>query len=275
MKKIFLLIFLFFIQIFIASQAEAKEIKFAVLSDTNISLTKHVINENGLTSSISALQKAVQELNNSENDFVVFAGDVTDKPDKKNIVIFAKVINKLRKPNYAIVGNQDVSQVSDISKKEFFRLLNKFSHNRTRKIPCTKRVNNDFMFVYMDGINQFIPGYAGKFTEADMLWLEDVLKKNHNKKIVIIQHFPLVTEQKTNGFNSINIDSYLKILSKYDNIFAIISGHSKADEEIFKDGIYHAGVPSLAQSKEYKEFIIDYNKKLNRYVLKSKIKTVD
>lgn len=275
MKKIFLLIFLLVIQIFIVPQSRANEIKFAVLSDTNISLTKHVINENGLTSSIDTLQKATQELNKSENDFVIFAGDVTDKPDKKNIVIFAKVINKSRKPNYTIIGNQDVSQVSDISKKEFFRLLNKFSHNRIRKVPCAKRVNNDFVFIYMDGINQFIPGYAGKFTEGDMLWLEATLKKYKNKKIVIIQHFPLVTEQKTNGFNSINVDSYLKILSKHSNVFAIISGHTKVDEEIFKDGIYHIGTPSLAQNKEYKEFIIDYNKKLNRYVLKSKIKTID
>lgn len=273
MKKIFLLLFLFCIQILIAPHTEAREIKFAVLSDTNISLSKNVIQENGLTSSINNLQKAVADLNNSENDFVIFSGNVTANPDKKNLVIFAKVINKLKKPNYVIVGNQDVSQVSDISKKEFFRLVNLFSHNRIRKVPCTKRVNNDFVFIYMDGINQFIPGYAGKFTESDLIWLEGTLKKYKNKKVIIIQHFPLITNQKTNGFNTINIDKYLKILSKHNNVFAIISGHSKVDEEILQDGIYHISVPSLNASKEYKEFLIDHNK--DRCILKSRIKTVD
>ena len=273
MKKIILLLFLFFAQVFMALQAEAREIKFAVLSDTNISLSKHVINDSGLTSSINYLQKAVKELNRSENNFVIFAGNAIANPDKGNLVIFSKIIGKLRKPKYVIIGNQDVSQVSDLDKKEFFRISNIFSRNRIRKVPCTKRRGNDFVFVYMDGINQFIPGYAGKFTESDLLWLENTLKKYKNKKVVIIQHFPLVTNQQTNGFNTINVDNYIKILSKYNNVFAIISGHAKVEEEIFKDGIYHISVPSLADSKEYKEFIIDYTK--NRYVLKSKIKTVD
>ncbi len=273
MKKIFLLLFLLLIQISLVSQTEAKEIKFAVLSDTNISLTKGIINDNGLTNSINYLQHAVYDLNKSENKFVIFTGNVTDKPDKSNLVIFAKIINKLRKPNYVIIGNQDVAQVSDLSKKEFFRLVNKFSHNRIRKVPTIKRVGGDFVFIYMDGINQFIPGYAGKFTEGDLIWLNKNLKKYKNKKVVIIQHFPLITNQKTSGFNTINIDNYLRILSKHNNIFAIISGHSKVDEEIFKDGIYHISVPSLEESKEYKEFTIDYNK--DRCVLKSKIKTID
>ena len=275
MKKIFLLLFLFFAQILTVSHVEAREIKFAVLSDTNISLSKNIIQDNGLTSSIYNLQKAVADLNNSENDFVVFTGNVTANPDKSNLVIFAKIIGKLKfvKPSYVIVGNQDVSQVSDISKKEFFRLVNLFSHNRIRKLPCTKRVTGDFVFIYMDGVNQLIPGYSGKFTEADLIWLEGTLKKHKNKKVVIFQHFPLITNQKSNGFNTINIDKYLEILSKHDNILAIISGHSRVDEEIVKDGIYHISVPSLAVSKEYKEFVIDYNK--DRCVLKSRIKTVD
>ena len=273
MKKIILLFLLFFVEILFVSQVEAREIKFAVLSDTNISLTKEIINDNGLTNSINLLQKAVKTLNKSENNFVVFAGNVTAKPDKNNIVIFAKVIRKLKKTNYVIVGNQDVAQVSDISKKEFFRLVNLFSHNKIRKIPCVKRINSNFIFVYMDGVNQFIPGYAGRFTEDDLIWLDKTLTKHQNKKVVIIQHFPLITKQDTNGFNTINTDKYLKILSKHKNVYAIISGHAKADEEIVNDGIYHIGVPSLAASKEYKEFIIDYNK--DRCILKSKIKTLD
>ena len=273
MKKIIILFLLFVFEILLVSQTEAREIKFTVLSDTNISLTKGIINDNGLTNSTNNLQKAVKDLNRSENNFVIFAGNVTAKPDKGNLVIFAKIIRKLRKPNYVIVGNQDVSQVSDISKKEFFRIVNLFSHNRIRKIPCTKRVNGDFVFVYMDGVNQFIPGYAGRFTESDLKWLNKTLTKYKNKKIVIIQHFPLVTNQETNGFNTINTDKYLKLLSEHKNVFAIISGHARADEEIFKDGIYHISVPSLEQSAEYKEFVIDYNK--NRCVIKSKIKTVD
>ena len=273
MKKIILLFLLFFIEILFVSQAEAREIKFAVLSDTNISLTKEIINDNGLTNSINSLQKAVKNLNKSKNNFVVFAGNVTAKPDKSNIVIFAKVIRKLKKPNYVIVGNQDVAQVSDISKKEFFRLVNLFSHNRIRKIPCAKRVNSDFIFVYMDGVNQFIPGYAGRYTENDLVWLDETLTKYKNKKVVIIQHFPLVTNQNTNGFDTINTDKYLELLSEHKNVYAVISGHAKADEEIIKDNVYHIGVPSLAVGGEYKEFIIDYNK--DRCILKSKIKTLD
>ena len=272
MKKIIILLFL--LLIFLQKPAFASEIEFTALSDVHISYNKNVINkETRLTQSIKNLQSAVRQINKSDCDFVVFAGDSLAKTDKKNLVLFAKIIRKLNKPYYVTVGNNDVSQVSELDKKEFFHLLNMYSGNKTRKTPCVIRKNKDFVFIMMDGVNQFVPMPNGNYKENELIWLNKQLKKYKNRKVVIIQHFPIIEPAENDNLKTHNADKYLELVSKHKNVLAIISGHYHEENLQKINGIYHISLPSLSESKEYEEITIEKEK--NNYFIKTKITPVE
>ena len=272
MKKNITLLFL--LLFFCLNPSIASEIKFIAVSDVHISYNKNVVNkETGLTQSIKNLQKAVHQINSSDCDFVVFTGDVIDKTNKKNLALFAKIINKLKKPYYTTAGNNDVSQVSSLDKKEFFQLLNLYSRNKTRRTPCVIKKSQGLVFIMMDGVNQFIPMPNGNYKEEELIWLNKQLKKYKNRKVVIIQHFPVVEPTPKESLKTHNADKYLELISKHKNVLAIISGHYHKENLQEVNGVYHISLPSLADSKEYEEITIEKDK--NNYIIKTKITPVE
>ncbi len=256
--------------------ALADSIKFAVLSDVHVSTAANAVNNSrNLTKTIAYLQGAVKQLNSSDVSFVVFSGDVVQQANKYPIVMFAKIINNLEKPYYVIPGNHDLAKFSGIDNKEFFRLINKFSHNKTRKAPAVMRRDGKTVFIVMNGVNELIPGSKGYFKESELIWLDKKLKRYKNKNVVIIQHYPLVEPRPDKTHKTYDGENYLKLLSKHKNVIAIISGHYHTDNEITQDGILHISVPALMQDGEYKEIEIEYDSnKKDDYIIKTKIQNV-
>jgi 3',5'-cyclic AMP phosphodiesterase CpdA len=246
------------------------------VSDVHITVnTNSVNNSRDLTKSILYLKRAVKELNSSDSSFVVFSGDVVQRANKYPLVMFAKIINDLNKPYYVIPGNHDLEKFSGIDNKEFFRLMNKFSHNKTRRAPAVIRKSGKTVFIVMNSVNELIPGSKGYFKESELMWLDKKLNKYKNKNVVIIQHYPLIEPYKNETHKTYESESYLKLLQQHKNVIAIISGHYHADNEIKQDGIMHISVPSLAQDGEYKEIEIEndfYNRE--EYTIKTKIRDV-
>lgn len=271
MKRLLWLILLLFLT---QSAALCSETKFVVLSDVHISAAKQDKNSRQLTQSISLLQKAVSEVNKSDVDFVIFSGDVIDKTEKTSLVMFAKIVNKLNKPYYIIPGNHDVAHFLGLDKKEFFRLVNKFSHNKTSSMPSVKIMKNGLVFIFMDGVNQIMPSSAGYYKENDLIWLDKKLSKYKNNNVVIVQHFPLVEPYYRKSHITYKADEYLDVLSKHKNVIAVISGHFHAEGENLRDGVLHISAPSLVENNEYKEITIDQGIGKENHVIKSKVFSV-
>ena len=268
--------FLWLVLLLLLAQSAAFcfETKFIVLSDVHIATSAKRDDKNRqLTQSISLLQKAVKEINQSDADFVIFSGDVIDKTDKTCLVMFAKIINKLRKPYYVIPGNHDVAQFVGIDKKEFFRLVNKFSHNKTSKVPCVK-TRGGLVFIFMDGVNQVIPSSAGYYKEDELIWLDKKLNRYKGRDVIIVQHFPLVEPYYRKSHMTYKADEYLKLLSKHNNVIAVISGHFHSEDENFNNGILHISAPALIETGEYKEITISRGAGENKRTIKSKVFSV-
>ena len=52
----------------------------------------------------------------------------------------------------------------------------------------------------MNGVKEVIPGPNGYYKESEIIWLDRRLTKFKNKKVVILQHFPLLdTNSKSAG----------------------------------------------------------------------------
>ena len=269
-----LILFFIFI-VFLQGAANAKSVEFSAVSNLSLEVDKSVKYADKMTPSIKNLLDVVEQINNNQSEFTIFLGDNLKGPDKYNLVMFAKIIRKLKKPVYALVGDKDVSQTKNLNKKEYYRVLNIFSKNRIKDYPYTKKING-FIFVFLDGVNQFIPTQYGYYKEDQTALLDEILNKYKNNPVIIVGHYPIFQsdEIKENMLPN-NIGAMQEVILRHNNVIAIISGHHNIDDEYTKEDIYNISVQGLDKAGEYKKIYIDYNEKTKSTFVKTRIYGVD
>lgn len=249
----------------------AQSIEFNVLSEVKLQTDNSVKNSKVLTPSIKTFLSTVEQINKNGGKFNVFCGDNIHKADKYSLVMFSKILRKLKKPSYVVVGEKDVAQTKGLDKKEYYRILNLFSKNKVKNLPYKKEID-DFVFLFVDGVNQFIPSQFGYYKENQLAWLEIMLEENKNKPVIIVQHYPIEAfENISDKKLPYKKEDYQKIISKYENIIAIISGHHGIEAEFEKDNVNYIFMPSLNESGEYKKIKIDYDEDSKKAFVKTRI----
>lgn len=270
MKKLFkilcLLLFLAFNQ---AVFAEDKTI--AVISDVHLSSDKS--GENKMTPSINNLLKAVDIVNQGNFEDVFFLGDNLNSANRYDLAMFAKIINRIEKPTYVTVGNRDLSKTKGLLKKEYYRILNKFSNNKLKTSPSYKK-DGDFIFIFLSGVNENIPSYRGYYKLAELDFLDETLTKFKDKKAVIFQHFPIVEPKEDEVRKIVKPENYLNVIKKHNNVIAIISGHYHMENVAEVDGIKHISVGSLNSTGEFEQIKFMENKD-GTYTITTKILNVE
>lgn len=256
MKNLLKLSILFLIMAFQIMPVFAKNIAFTVISDTYLNVDKK---ENKMTPSIRKLLQAVEQANADTSNFIVFLGNNINSADRINLAMFSKIINKAQKPVYTVVGNKDVNKSRGIIKKEYYRILNKFSANKIKSLPCYQRYD-DLILIFLAGVNEAVPSNKGYYKTAELDFLDKTLTKFANKKVIIFQHFPVVPPKADNEKATIKADKYLKVLDSHKNVLAVVSGHYNMENVIERNGVTHISVGSLGQSGEYEQVKIFKNK---------------
>lgn len=272
MKKVILL---FISMFFSLGVANAQSVEFCAVSNVGLEVDKSTKYADTMTPTIQKLLDAKNQINNNGCEFTLFLGDNLKGPDKYNLVMFAKILRQFKKPTYVNVGDKDVSQTKNLDKKEFYRVLRIFSKNKIRQLPDVKKING-FAFIFMDGVNQFIPSQYGYYKEDELAFLDETLKKYKNYPVVIVGHYPVFASEEIAEDKLPNkINDFQTVLSRYDNVVAIVSGHHNIDDEYTKDQIYNISVQGLSQSNEYKKIFIDYDKKTKKTFVKTRIYSVE
>lgn len=252
MKNILKLIILFCFIFTFQVKAISKDITLTVISDAHIKADKK---ENSLTPSIDKLLKAIDQTNVDSSDYVVFLGDNVQNANRIDIAMFAKIINRLNKPYYAVMGNRDIGKTKGVDKKEYYRIINKFSKNKISKLPCYKRAD-DFIFIFLSGVNETFPTYKGYYKAYELEFLDKTLEKFKDKKAVIFQHFPVVAPGEDEMRSTYKPENYLETIKKHDNVLAVVSGHYHSENVIESDGIKHISVGALCDGGEYEQIKI-------------------
>lgn len=272
MKK---LVLFFMILVFNCNFAYANSVEFSVVSNVGLKTDTSVKNAQALTPSIETFFEAINQINSSDSDFTLFLGDNIKDANKYNLVMFAKILRKLKKPVYSIYGDSDISQTKKLDGKEYWRVLNLFSQNRTKDLPQAKKIKG-FVFVFIDGVNQFIPTRYGYYKEDQTAWLDNTLRKYKKDPVIIVGHYPIFASQRIGEDILPNkIENLHTILSKHNNVIAIISGHHNIEDEYVVDGIYNISTQSLEKSQEYKKVLIDYDKRTKKTLVKTRIYKVE
>ncbi len=251
-KRIKIFSLLFFLFLFIQNAAFSSEVTFSAVSESCIKSDKA---NNSMTPSIQRLLRVREDVNNSGSDFILFLGNNISSADKYDLVMFAKIINKIQKPVYVSVGNKDVQRTKHLERKEYYRLLNRFSKNKISKVPSIKKMNG-FVFIFMDGTNEMVSMPRGYYKEKELIVLEKYLNKYKDKNVIIVQHYPVIGIDDPMKA-TFNVEPYKNLISKHKNIKVIISGHDNKEFIIEDENkIKHINIPSLSEGKEYEVITI-------------------
>ncbi|WP_281633437.1 PQQ-binding-like beta-propeller repeat protein [Flavobacterium luteolum] len=237
MKNLFLRILLLFVIVsgFSQNAGKSENIKFVQLTDLHVS----VGNDNDFL-----LQNIVKEINNSDFEFAVVTGDLTNRGADDELKQVHSILSQLKIPYYVISGNHETnwSESAGLTYKKIF---------------------GEDRFVFSKGDYVFIGFPCGPYMKMgdgfvkheDVLWLDKTLKeslKNNNKKVLNFAHYPLD--------NSVsNYKEVLSVLEKYPTV-ATFCGHGhtlKKYDFSGLSGIMGTSITSLdGKTKSYNQVII-------------------
>src|SRR5574344_882214 len=239
MKKYFLTLFLTFLTLlFVNNSVLAAEIKFAQITDSHYSSTVPFREQ--------VLEAAINDINKqSDISFVIFTGDNIESAKEVNLTGFMKIANKLNKPFYIVIGNHDVFKNSGLSKERYLEIVNECKLKPMPKKPNYVFKKEGFVFIVVDGAKEVIPGTNGYYKEDTLAWLDQQLTKYSKFPVIICQHFPLVPPKDIKSHATYKADTYLDLISKHDNVIAVVAGHYHMNGEKMLNGVYHISSPSL------------------------------
>ncbi len=262
MKFINKIIFIFLATIVLTGQKiYSQEIKFVQITDTHFASTKEDYTQREVENSKSVLEKTIQDINSISNvDFIIFTGDNIDQAKEVDLKKFLTIANKLKRPYYVVIGNHEVFKSQNLNKKEYMKVVRKYSKSCKPKNANYVFKKKGIVFLVVDGAKEIIPGPAGYYKKDTLKWLDKKLTKYHNSKVVIFQHFPIEEPYYNRTHRTYNKEDYQKILAKHFNVIAIFSGHYHANAEKMVNGVYHVNTPALVENPHnYK--VIEINTK--------------
>lgn len=244
MKKLFKIVILL---MFLSLCTFAKELTFVQITDLNLNETN-----------VSKACALIREINQRKNiDFVVFTGNNLKKASLENLDLFTLILKKINKKTYVLLGNQDVLSSSGVDKEYYYSRVSRALKKHSKK-PNFTFEKKGYVFVAMDGSKQFFQSSNGYYTKNELMWLNKTLDENKDKKVIILQHFPLLkAEAKWNETK--NTEEYNEILANYTNIKAIVSGHFNKNIEQYENNILHIITQSASNNWAYKIIQIDLN----------------
>ena len=208
--------------------------------------------------SIIKLNNTVDKINKLRDvEFVVFSGNNIKKPNKNELEGFLKIANQLDAPYYLILGNKDINKRKEFGKSEYLKVVSK-KNKAHKKIQFANYVieKRGLIFVVVDGSKEFISTSIGYYNPQTLEWLDKILTKYENKNVVILQHFPIIPPSNRETHYTFKPEQYLNLLSKHNNVKAVVSGHFNVNKEVDVAGIKHI---STKDAPSYRIIdIIDY-----------------
>lgn len=273
MKLLYKVNFTFIIFAFLlTAQAYAKDLKFVQVTDSHFSSSSVEHTQAEVASSQNSFEKTIDDINSVPNlDFVVFTGDNIDQANSDDLKKFLKIANRLNVDYYVVIGNHEVFKSQNLDKKEYMKIVTKYSKNCRPKSANYEFKRNGLTFLVVDGAKEVIPGPSGYYKKDTLKWLDKMLTKNKNNKVVIFQHFPVVEPFFHRTHTTFNVKEYEEVLNKHKNVIGIFSGHYHGNAEKMVNGVYHVSTPALVEPPHnYK--VVEIEKKGKDYQIYTQLR---
>ena len=243
--------------------AANNNLRLAQVSDVHFSTFEENTSYKFLKKSPELFDDVIFQINTSgPYDFVMFTGDLVNKPKSSELVKFLAKASKINCPWYAINGNHDIAIDGPLTKEEFRKILN--GHNRhmsNQNLYYAFTPKKGFRVICLDSIIDYKLTSNGEIDSAQLKWLKKELDENKKDVIILCTHVPIEEPYQSANHRMTNADEVKSLLENYNNPIVVLQGHYHCVRAKQRDNIVYITSPSLVTfPNAYRVININSNK---------------
>ncbi len=222
-------------------------LKFVQLSDVHFYTGQNNTTYKMIAESPKLLEDAISQINATPNiSFVMFTGDLIDKPFEKELSAFLPYTEKINVPWYFAFGNHDTMLGGYLTPKVYMELVNKYNKNyKFEKSYYSFIPQKGYKVIVLDSIIRDKLTSNGRIGEEQLSWLDNELANSKKDTVLIFMHVPVLEPYNSPNHRLVDADKMEAVLSKYKNPIAIFQGHYHGAKITQKGNILYVSCPSL------------------------------
>lgn len=227
--------------------AANNNLRVAQISDAHFSSFEDNTSYKFLKKSGELLDDAIFQVNTSgPYDFVMFTGDLVNKPKVSELEKFIEHANKLVYNWYAIDGNHDISIDGPLTKSKFLSTLASYNNNMNQKnIYYAFTPKKGFRVICLDSIIDYKLTSNGEISNEEFLWLKEELDSHAKDTIIVCTHVPIIEPFSSPNHKMNNDYEVRKLLKTHKNAVIVLQGHYHATKIKQDDNLLVISCPSL------------------------------
>lgn len=193
------------------------------------------------------LDDAIKQINEQQNlDFVMFTGDLIDKPFEKELNSVLQHLNNINFPWYYAFGNHDRCVGGYLTTSVYLDHIRKsntnFDFNNSYYAFTPKK---GYRVIVLDDIITTEITSQGKIESDQMKWLKKELDKYKNNTVLIFMHIPAIEPFASPGHRLLNATEFINLVESYKNPIGIFQGHYHAAKIVQHENVLYINSPAL------------------------------
>ncbi len=227
--------------------AANNNLRVAQVSDAHFSSFEENTSYKFLKKSGELLDDVIFQINTSgPYDFVMFTGDLINKPKVSELKKFISHANNLIYPWYAIDGNHDISIDGPLTKRKFLATLAEANDNMQQEnIYYAFTPKKGFRVICLDSIIDYKLTSNGEISNEEYLWLTQELEKHAKDTVIVCSHVPIVEPFSSPNHKMQNEYEIRKLIKSHKNPIIVLQGHYHTTKIIKEDNMLVVACPSL------------------------------
>ena len=244
--------------------AANNNLRIAQVSDAHFSSFEENTSYKFLKKSGELLDDVIFQINTSGHyDFVIFTGDLVNKPKVSELEKFIEHANHLMYPWYAIDGNHDISIDGPLTKNKFLSTLANANENMAQKnLYYAFTPKKGFRVICLDSIIDYKLTSNGEISNEQFMWLQEELETHKKDTIVVCTHVPVIEPYSSPNHQMENEYEVRKLLKTHKLPVIVLQGHYHAVKIKQDDNMLVISCPSLVTyPNAFRVININSNKK--------------
>ena len=227
--------------------AANNNLRVAQVSDAHFSSFEENTSYKFLKKSPELLDDVIFQINTSgPYDFVMFTGDLVNKPKVSELEKFISHANNLVYPWYAIDGNHDISIDGPLTKRKFLETLAANNDNMQQEnIYYAFTPKKGFRVICLDSIIDYKLTSNGEISNEEFMWLTQELEKHVKDTVIVCSHVPTIEPFSSPNHKMQNEYEVRKLLKTHKNPLIVLQGHYHTTKIIQDDNMLVVACPSL------------------------------
>ncbi len=227
--------------------AANNNLRVAQVSDAHFSSFEENTSYKFLKKSPKLLDDVIFQINTSgPYDFVMFTGDLVNKPKVSELEKFITHANNLVYPWYAIDGNHDISIDGPLTKRKFLETLAANNDNMQQEnIYYAFTPKKGFRVICLDSIIDYKLTSNGEISNEEFMWLTQELEKHAKDTVIVCSHVPIIEPFSSPNHKMQNEYEVRKLLKTHRNPVIVLQGHYHTTKIIQDDNMLVVACPSL------------------------------